>query len=178
MVIQTDADGTIYHGNLLVSLGWAYLFYLLKKGKYLELIERLLQLPLFYFVSFIPKFTYTAFIPFKDCPLSLIDKIDNKLNKKWLNQISKLNPKKIIIITRQEKAVLLGFISRNKILKKFNFEIISNEAQIKNKKFTGKVNIRITPTSKYKFVKKDLLFIGDFHDYMRYGCKNRNFILV
>ena len=178
MIVQTDADGTIYKGNLLISLGWIYLRFLFRKKKYLRFINRSISLPLFYFLSHIPSFIYTAFIPLKDCPVELVQEIKNPLRGKWLDKIEKLKPNKIIIISHQEKTILETFIKNNPKLKKYNFEIISNLAFIKEGKFTGKSKIIITPHTKYGYINKEWLYFGDLRDYLLYGRKEDKFILI
>lgn len=178
MIVQTDADGTIYHGNLLVSLGWKYLAYLFNNREYLDFLSRIIELPFFYFVSFIPQYVHTAFIPFRNCPVELINQVDNRLKTKWLNLIQKYNPEKIIVVTHQDKSLLLGFLDNKGLIKKYNFEFISNEGIIKNKKYNGKAKIKITTSTKYDYIKKETTFIGDYRDYIHYGINHKNFILI
>ena len=178
MIIQTDADGTIYKGNLLISLGWLYLRLLFKKKRYLRLINRSIRLPFFYFLSYIPSYIYAVFIPFKDCPIELIKEIKNPLREKWLDRIEKLKPHKIIIISHQEKTILKIFIQNNPKLRKYNFKIISNTAITKEGKFTGKSQIIITPLTKYGYINKSWIYLGDLKDYFFYGRKNEKFILT
>ena len=178
MIIQTDADGTIYKGNLLVSLGWVYLRYLLKKEKYLQFFDRLIKLPVFYFLSYIPQYTYLAFLPFKGCPFELASEVKNPVKKKWISEIERLKPEKIIVISHQEKTILGKFIKNTPELKNYNFEIISNSAQIEDGKFTGKSEIKINLYTKYKFVDKNFFFLGDMRDYLFYGRKAEKFILI
>ena len=174
--VQTDADNTIYHGNLLVSLGWLYLSYLLKNRKYIRFISRLIELPLFYFLSSIPCLIHTAFLPFRGCPINLAGKINNKLNKRWLKKIKELKPKKIIIVTHQDKTLVERYIRKKGIPGRF--KIISNRMEIKKGRFTGKAKVSITYMTKYDYVNKDILYIGDLKDYTYYGRKNRNFYRV
>jgi hypothetical protein len=178
MIIQTDADDTIYKGNLLVSLGWRYLFFLFKKRKILKFFDRLIELPFFYFLSYIPNYIYTAFIPFRDCPLGLVNEIKKPLRKKWINKIKELKPEKIIIITHQEKKILKRFIFNNPDLRNYNFEIIANTAFIENGNFTGKSKIIITPYTKYGYINSKYIYLGDFLDYLLYGRKSKNFIFI
>ena len=178
MIVQTDADGTIYKGNLLVSLGWIYLGFLFRKKKYPRFINRLIRLPFFYFLSYVPSYVYTAFIPFKDCPVELIKEIKNPLREKWLDKIEKLKPDKIIIISHQEKTILKTFIENNPKLQKYNFKIISNSAFVEEGKFTGKSEIIITPYTKYGYINKGWVYLGDLRDYIFYREKEGNFILI
>lgn len=178
MIIQTDADNTIYKGNLLVSLGWRYLFFLFREKKYLQFLDRFFKLPLFYFISLIPQYVHTAFLPFKGCPVGLIKEIKNPLKDKWIKVIKEINPERIIIISHQEETVLKAFIESNHRLKNYNFEIISNRAIIEKGKFTGEAEVIINPRTKYQYVNKELIYIGDLKDYFYYGEKKDNFILV
>jgi len=178
MIVQTDADGTIYKGNLLVSLGWRYLRFLFREKRYLRLINRSIGLPIFYFLSYIPYYVYTAFIPFKDCPIELIKEIKNPLREKWLDKIEKLKPDKIIIISHQERTILKTFIQNDSRLRKYNFEIISNIAFIKEGKFTGKSKIIVTPYTKYGYIDKNQVYLGDLRDYFLYGKGKEKFILI
>jgi hypothetical protein len=178
MIVQTDADGTIYYGNLLVSLGWKYLFYLFSKRKYLDFLSRIIELPFFYFVSFIPKYVHTAFIPFRNCPIELTNQVNNRLKTKWLKLIQKYDPEKIIVVTHQDKSLLLGFLKNKGLTKRYNFEIMSNEGVIKNKKYNGKAKIKINTSTKYDYIKKDNIFIGDYRDYIHYGINHKNFVLI
>lgn len=175
MIIQTDADDTIYRGNLLVSLGWRYLFFLFKKRKFLS---RLIELPFFYFLSYFPSYIGTAFVPFKNCPIELISEIKNPLKIKWLAKIKELKPEKIVIISHQEKTILAQFIKNNSELKKYNFEIMANTAFIENGNFTGKSKIIITPYTKYGYIDERYIYLGDSRDYLLYGRKSKNFIFV
>jgi|GEM_PF-6335431 len=178
MVVQTDADGTIYKGNLLISLGWSYLRFLFGQKKYLQFTDRLIKLPFFYFLSYIPRYTFTVFLPFKDCPIELINEIKNPLKEKWLAKVEELKPDKIIIISHQEKTILKTFIQNVPELRKYNFEIISNTAPIKEGKFTGKSEIIITPYTKYGYINKDWVYLGDLRDYLLYGRREEKFILI
>jgi len=178
MIIQTDADGTIYRGNLLVSLGWCYIRFLFKEKKYLSFIDKLIRLPFFYFLSHLPFFIKTAFIPFEDCPIELINEIRKPLSKKWLEAVKKLNPEKIIVISRQEKNILRAFIDNCPELKKYNPEIISNVAGVSGGKFTGKFEILINPYQKQEYINEDLFYLGDLRDYFLWGRKKSKFILV
>ncbi|NHJ03550.1 MAG: hypothetical protein EAX90_01915 [Candidatus Heimdallarchaeota archaeon] len=178
MIIQTDADGTIYKGNLLVSLGWYYLGYLFTNKFFGKFISRLFELPFYYFISLIPNFVHTAFIPFRGCPISLIDKVNNKLKTKWVKLIEKYNPEKIIIISHQDKTLLLGFLKNKKLIQKYNFELISNEGEILKNNFSGKVTIKVNVYTKYRYINKEILFLGDIKDYFRYGLHNKNFLLI
>jgi hypothetical protein len=174
--VQTDADNTIYRGNLLVSLGWIYLGYLFKQGKYLKFLDRLIELAFFYFISSVPRFIFTAFIPFRGCPIELADKVNNRLNKRWLKKIKEIKPKRIIIVTHQDKTLIERYIRKKGIPGRF--KIVSNRMEIKKGRFTGKAKVRITYLTKYDYVKRDILYIGDFKDYTYYGRKSRNFSLV
>lgn len=178
MVVQTDADGTIYKGNLLVSLGWHYLRFLFRKKKYLQFLDRLIRLPLFYFLAYIPRYTFTAFLPFKDCPVELINEINKPLRKKWLDKIEEFMPDRIVIISHQERTILETFIKNSPELRKYNFEIISNAAPIREGKFTGKSEIIITPHTKYGYINKNWVYLGDLRDYRLYGKKAEKFILI
>jgi hypothetical protein len=178
MIIQSDADGTIYQGNLLVSLGWSYIRFLFGKKKYLLFADRLIKLPFFYFFSHLPFFINTAFIPLKDCPLELVNGIKKPLKKKWLEAVTRLNPEKIIIVSRQDRNILQAFINQRPELKKYNLEIVANEAVIKEGKFTGKFKISINPYHKHEYVNPDLFYLGDLRDYLLWGRKRSNFILI
>lgn len=178
MIVQTDADSTIYKGNLLISLGWSYLRFLFRQKQYLKLIDKLIRLPFFYCLSYIPRYTYAAFLPFKDCPVGLINEIKNPLRKNWLDKIEEFKPDKIIIISHQERTVLETFIRNIPELRKYNFEIISNVALIEDGKFNGESEIKITPYTKYGYINKDWIFLGDLRDYILYGKGKKNFILI
>ncbi len=178
MIIQTDADGTIYRGNLLVSLGWSYARFLFKEKKYFSFIDRLIRLPFFYFLSHLPFCISTAFIPFKGCPVELAEKIKKPVRKKWLEAVRRLNPEKIIIISRQEENILQAFVNNCPELKKYNPEIISNVAGISGGKFTGKFEILINPYQKQEHINEDLFYLGDLRDYFLWGRKKSKFILV
>ena len=178
MIIQTDADGTIYRGNLLVSLGWSYARFLFKEKKYFSFIDRLIRLPFFYFLSHLPFFIGTAFIPFKGCPIELAEKIRKPVKEKWLKTVEKINPQKIVIISRQEKNLLKAFIDNSPELKKYNIEIMSNIAGVNRGKFTGKFKIIIKPYRKQWYVDESLIYLGDLRDYFLWGRKNNKFILV
>ena len=178
VTIQTDADGTIYKGNLLVSLGWKYLLHLLSKGKIAKFLLKLIELPFYYFISLNPRFVHTAFIPFRGCPIVLVERLNNKLKKNWTDFIVRLEPKKIKIISHQDRALILGYLKNKGLAMKYNFEIISNEGLIQGDVFTGKAKIIINKHTKYEFVDRNLPFLGDFRDYRRYGKKNENFIFI
>jgi hypothetical protein len=178
MIIQTDADGTIYRGNLLVSLGWKYASFLFKKGKYFSFVDRLIRLPFFYFLSHLPFFINTAFIPFLGCPIDLAQKIKKPVRGKWLKAVEKIKPEKIIIISRQERSLLQAFIDNSPELKKYNIEIFSNIAETSGGKFTGKFKILIKPYQKQGHVDEDLIYLGDLRDFILWGHKRKKFILV
>ncbi|MFH1401965.1 MAG: hypothetical protein ABIG40_03330 [Parcubacteria group bacterium] len=178
MIIQTDADGTIYQGNLLVSLGWRYIRFLFKEKKYFLFADRLVRLPFFYFFSHLPFFIQTAFVPFKDCPVELINETRKPLKKKWLKTVKELNPDRIIIISRQDKNILEAFIDNCPELKKYNPEIISNVAGINGGKFTGKFEILVNPYQKQEHINEDLFYLGDLRDYFLWGRRKNKFILV
>ena len=178
MILQTDADGTIYKGNLLISLGWVYLRFLFKKKKYLHFFNRLIALPSFYFLSHIPQYTHLAFLPFKGCPVELVREAKNPIKKKWIAEAERVNPEKIIIISHQEGTILREFIKNTPELKNYTFEIISNSAQIEAGLFTGKSEIKINLYTKYKFVDKNFFYLGDLRDYIFYGRKTEKFILI
>jgi len=178
MVIQTDADGTIYQGNLLVSLGWGYARFLFKEKKYLAFVDRLIRLPFFYFLSHLPFCINAAFIPLKGCPIDLAEKIKKPVRKKWLEAVEKINPKKIVIISRQERSLLQAFVDNAPELKKYNIEIISNVAGISDGKFTGKFKILIKPYQKQGHVDADLIYLGDLRDYLFWGRRKSKFILI
>lgn len=177
-IIQTDADGTIYKGNLLVSLGWKYLHYLLSKGHIGKFLLRVLELPFYYFISLIPKFVHTAFIPFRGCPIFLVEKLNNKLKENWIKFIESSKTRKIRIISHQDKTLILGYLKNKGLVEKYNFEIISNEGLIHGNVFSGKAKIIINKHTKYDFINKDQPFLGDFRDYRRYGRKNNNFVFI
>jgi hypothetical protein len=178
MVIQTDADGTIYRGNLLVSLGWIYARFLFQEKKYFSLFGKLIKLPFFYFLSHLPFCMGAAFVPFEGCPFELVKKIKKPVREKWLKIIEKINPEKIIIISRQEKNLLLAFISNSPELKKYKIEVISNIADVVDKKFTGKFKIIIRPYQKEGYVDENLIYLGDLRDFVLWGRKKNKFILV
>lgn len=178
MIIQTDADGTIYKGNLLVSLGWRYASFLFKEKKYLLFIDRLIRLPFFYFLSHLPFCINTAFIPFRGCPVKLAGEIKKPVRKKWLKVVEKINPSKILIISRQEGNLLRAFIDNSPELKKYKIEIISNIADVSCEKFTGNFKILIKPYHKHRHVDQDLIYLGDLRDYIFWGRKKNKFILV
>jgi hypothetical protein len=180
MIIQTDADGTIYRGNLLVSLGWKYIHFLFKKGKYGLFLKSIFKLPFFYFLSRLPSCMNLALEPFYNCPIELVDQIKKPIRKKWLNFIEKNNPEKIIIISRQEKNLLRIFIENSSDLKKYRdkIEIISNSAVIKDDKFTGEFMISIGQFQKQGYVDDKLIYLGDLSDYLFWGRKNQKFILI
>ncbi len=178
MIIQSDADGTIYRGNLLVSLGWRYLRFLFKEKKYLLFLDRLVKLPFFYFSSHLPFCISVAFVPFNGCPVDLVKEIRKPVRKKWLKVVEKINPEKIVIISRQERNILQAFIDNSPELKKYNIEIISNVAGISSGKFTGKFEILINPYQKQAHINEDLFYLGDLRDYFLWGRKKSKFILV
>lgn len=179
MTIQTDADGTIYQGNLLVSLGWEYIRFLFQRKQYLLVLDRLFCLPFFYFLSHLPFCMRMAFVPFRGCPVELAEKIKKPVSIKWLKVVEKINPKKIIIISRQEKNLLQIFIKNSLELRKFNnIEIFSNTAEINNGKFTGKFAISIRQYHKQGYIDNDLVYLGDLRDFVLWGCKKKNFILI
>jgi hypothetical protein len=178
MIIQTDADGTIYSGNLLVSLGWRYVHFLFKEKKFFLFLDRLIRLPFFYFLSHVPFCIKAAFVPFKGCPVSLAGEIRKPIRLKWLKAVEKLNPEKIIIISRQEKNILQAFINSCPELKKYNLEIISNVARLDQGKFTGKFDILINPYRKQGYINNDLIYLGDLRDYLFWGRNKPKFILV
>lgn len=178
MIIQTDADGTIYRGNLLVSLGWVYARFLFKEKKYFSFIDRLIRLPFFYFLSHLPFCIGTAFIPFRGCPVELVKNIKKPVRKKWLKAVEKINPEKIVIISRQERNLLRAFIDNSPELKKYNIEIMSNVADVSCGKFTGKFKILIKPYQKQGHVDEGLIYLGDLRDYLLWGRKKSKFILV
>jgi glycosyltransferase involved in cell wall biosynthesis len=178
MIIQTDADGTMYEGNLLVSLGWRYLIFLLRKRKYFSFVGKAIKLAFFYFLSHVPHYIHTAFFPFRGCPIELIHEVKKPLRRKWLEAIEKIWPEKIIVISRQEKNLLEAFIGNKQELKKYKFEIKSNIALIKDGKFTGKIEIIISPYRKHGYIDDDLIYLGDLRDYFLWGRKKNNFILV
>lgn len=177
-IIQTDADNTIYQGNLIISLGWFYLGYLLKNKHWGSFLNKLFQLPFFYFLSWIPRYFHKAFYPFKDCPVDLLQKLKNPVKEDWVNKVEEFNPEKIIIITDQERTILETYIGLTPTLKKYNFEIISNEVEIKNNKFTDRVNIKLTPTTKAQYIQNDKVYLGDLRDYLFYRGKLKKFILI
>ena len=117
-------------------------------------------------------------MPFKDCPIELINEIRKPLRKKWLKAVRRLNPDKIIIISRQERNLLRAFISNSPELKKYNIEIISNVADINDRKFTGNFKILVNPYQKQGHVDKDLIYLGDLRDYFLWGREKSKFILV
>jgi len=178
MIIQTDADGTIYRGNLLVSLGWRYAGFLFKEKKYLAFLDRLIRLPFFYFLSHLPFFINTAFIPFKGCPVKLSAQIQKPIRQKWLKVVEKINPDKILIISRQEGNLLQAFIDNSPELKKYNIEIVSNIATVSQGKFTGNFEILIKPYRKHRHVDENLIYLGDLRDYLFWGRKKNKFVLV
>lgn len=179
MDIQTDADGTIYRGNLLVSLGWEYVHFLFLNKKYFSALNKLISLIFFYFLSHLPFCMKLAFIPFRGCPVELIGKIKKPINKKWLKIVEKNNPEKIIIISRQEKNILQLFIKNSPELKKYNnIEILANAADVKDGQFTGKFRISIRQYHKQGYINDDLVYLGDLRDYVLWGRKKKKFILI
>lgn len=178
MIIQTDADGTIYSGNLLVSLGWKYLFYLFQKRRYAVFFSRLIELPFFYFLSCIPGYVHTAFIPFRDCPVCLANQVNNRLKKEWLEKIKQYGSGKIIIITHQDRYLLMEYLKNRGLTKRYDFDLISNEGIIKNGRYSGKARIWVNASTKYDYIRKNRIFMGDYKDYLYYGARNENFVLI
>ncbi len=163
-MIQSDADNTIYRGNLLVSLGWLYLFYLFKEKKYYLLIKKLIQLPRYYIIYLITQNIERAYVPFKDCPINLILSSKKRIKKSWLK---KVGSSKVVIITRQDKNLLDLFL-KGKIK---NYRIVGNEAETVNGKITGNIKVNITNKNKLDFIDKNIPYIGDLRDYLRFGKK-------
>jgi hypothetical protein len=126
----------------------------------------------------VPRYIYTAFLPFEGCPIELIYEIKNPLKANWLYTIKKLRPDKIVVISHQAKIILEGFIQNNPELQKYNFEIISNIAFLKEGKFTGKSEIVINHHTKLKYINKNQVFLGDLKDYSLYGKRPKKFILI
>jgi len=159
-------------------LGWRYVNFLFKEKKYLSFIDRLIRLPLFYFLSHLPFCIGAAFVPFKGCPVELAEEIKKPIRGKWLKVVERINPEKILVISRQEKNLLRAFINNSPELKKYNIEIISNIADVSYGKFTSNFKILIKPYHKHRYVDENLIYLGDLRDYLFWGRGKNKFVLV
>ena len=150
--ILTDFDGTMINKESQYLQVYAYLLYSMGNN-YSDLINKMIRGYKEYKKNKDISIFYSVL---KGCPTDILDNIVSKCkqNEKWNTLLTKLNPKKVGIVSRNNGRFILKYLDMQK---NQSWEInitAANKPEIENDIYTGEVEVIVSNNNLIDFVKE------------------------
>jgi phosphoserine phosphatase len=150
--ILTDFDGTMIKNESQYLQVYAYLVYSIGNN-HSNLIKKVMKGHINYKKN---KDVSVFYSVLKGCPTDILDNIVSrcKQNEKWNTLLTKLNPKKVGIVSRNNGRFILKYLDMQK---NQSWEInitAANKPEIENDIYTGEVEVIVNNNNLIDFIRK------------------------